>query len=365
MNRQIRSMRGASAPALISLILVAGLAIFVAINSVYIVREWEQVVITQFGDIQGEPVRKAGLHFKKPFVQEVHRFERRLMRWDGNPFTLYTRDRRTIHVDVTARWRIEDAAVFLPRVRTVEGANAALFEAVEGALRDEIGTRDLYEVIRSSNYILTSSEELGIEIEGADSLDVEEIVTLGREVRELARDEQGNYLAGRPVVSSAILEDARRRLAEVQLGIHLEDVLIKQVNYTKDIESNVYAQMNAELSKIAAGFLSHGRKNAEQRLGEMERELAEIESAAIRRAEEIRGAAEAAATEIYAEAFNRDPSFYRFIRSLEAYENAVGKNTTLILSTESSFFDLLRDPMGAIEWEATGIENSAGPEETR
>jgi modulator of FtsH protease HflC len=341
--------RAAGIPTVITLLVVLGLVLFIAVNSMFIVREWEQVVITQFGEIQGEPVQKAGLHFKKPFVQDVHRFERRLMRWDGQPFTLYTKDRRTIHLNITARWRIDDAAVFLPRVRTIPRADRALYVAIEGALRDEIGKYDLYEVVRSSNFILTDRGEFGLSLEAVEEIDLEEIATLGREVRELRRDAQGNYVAGRPVVVSGILADARRRIEEARLGIHLEDVLIKQLNYTRDIESNVYAQMNAELGKISAGFRSHGKKNAEQKLGEMQRELAAIESAALRRSAEIRGRAEAEAIQVYADAFNRDPSFYRFVRTLEAFEKSLGPNAALILSTDSVFFDLLRDPMSERE----------------
>jgi len=336
--------RGAGAPTLISLLVILGLLIFVAINSVFIVREWEQVVITQFGEMQGPPVQDAGLHFKAPFIQEVHRFEKRLMRWDGPPFTLYTRDRRTIHLNVTARWRIEDAGVFLPRVRDIQRANSALYVAVEGALRDEIGRHDLYEVVRSSNFILTDTGDLGLTLDEQDEIDLSEIATLGREVRELRRGRDGEYLVGRPVVVTRILQDARRRIEEARLGIHLEDILIKQLNYTRDIESNVYAQMNAELAKISAGFRSHGRKNAEQKLGEMERELAMIESAALQRSEEIRGQAEAEAIRIYAEAYNQDPEFYRFVRTLETYEKSVGQNSGLILSTSSVLFELLRSP---------------------
>jgi modulator of FtsH protease HflC len=336
--------RGAGAPTVITLVILIGLVLFVAVNSVYIVREWEQVVLTQFGEIRGEPVREAGLHFKMPFVQEVHRYERRLMRWDGQPFTLYTRDRRTIHMNVTARWRIEEPSTFLPSVRTVTRANASLYVAIEGALRDEIGKYDLYEVVRSSNFILTDRGELSLNVDAVDDIDLEEIATLGREVRELRRDQAGNYLAGRPVVVAGILQDARRRIREANLGIHLEDILIKQLNYTRDIESNVYAQMNAELAKISAGFRSHGRKNAEQKLGEMERELSTIESEAIQRSQEIRGRAEAEAIRIYADSYNADPDFYRFTRTLETFEKAMRANTALIFSTDSALFELLKQP---------------------
>lgn len=343
--RTAPSKKRGGAPLLIMVAIALVVGVFLAFNSLFIVREWEQVIVTQFGEIQGEPIRKAGLHFKKPFVQELHRFERRLVRWDGLPFTLYTADRRTIHVNVTARWRIADASVFLPRVRTVESANVRLYQLIEGALRDEIGKYDLYEVVRSTNHILReASISLNMEGDPAAEIDLNEVATLGRETRELRQDEEGNYLAGRPVVTARILDVARMRIEAAVLGIHLEDILIKQLNYTRDIESNVYAQMNAELKKISSGFRSHGHKNAEQQLGEMEKELASIESMALEESERIRGRAEAEAIAIYADAYNRDPDLHRFLRTLEAFENSLGKNASLIISTESALFDLLKDP---------------------
>jgi membrane protease subunit HflC len=347
MNQVLSSnSRGAASSVIIGAAVALGLLIFLAFNSLFIVREWEQVVITQFGDIQGEPIRKAGLHFKKPFIQDLHRFEKRLVRWDGAPFTLYTSDRRTIHVNVTARWRIEDAAAFLPRVRTVDRANERLSQLIEGALRDEIGKYDLYEVVRSSNRIL--QEEIDLTLDGDETvldLEMEDMATLGRETRELRRDSAGNYVVGRPVVTGRVLQLARSRIAEAGLGIRVEDILFKQLNYTREIESNVYAQMNAELQKISAGFRSHGRKNAQQKLGEMERELARIESAAMEQSRRIRGRAEAQAIAIYADAYNRDPDFYRFLRTLEAYQKVLGANSSLVISTESELFDLLKNPV--------------------
>lgn len=351
--------RGASAPLIISGAVTLGLLIFLAFNSLFIVREWEQVVITQFGEIQGEPIREAGLHYKTPFVQDLHRFERRLVRWDGAPFTLYTSDRRTIQVDVSARWRIEDASAFLPRVRTVERGNERLSQLIEGALRDEIGKYDLFEVVRSTNRVLHDGSDLAMGMQGDETeldIDMEDIATLGRELRELPQDDEGNYTAGRPVVNAGILEEARNRINEARLGIYVEDILLMQLNYTSDIESNVYAQMNAELEKISAGFRSHGHKNAEQRLGEMERELAGIESAAMQEAQGIRGHAEAEAIEIFAAAYNRDPEFYRFLRTLETYEETLRQNSSLIISTESALFDLLKNP---VEDEPAGALDAA------
>jgi modulator of FtsH protease HflC len=347
MNEVLPSnQRGAASSVIIGAAVALGLLLFLAFNSLFIVREWEQVVVTQFGDIQGEPIQQAGLHFKTPFIQDIHRFEKRLVRWDGAPFTLYTSDRRMIHVNVTARWRIEDAAAFLPRVRNVDRANERLSQLIEGALRDEIGKYDLYEVVRSSNRILQEEIDLTLDGEVADlDLEIEDMATLGRETRELRRDGAGNYVVGRPVVTNRVLQLARSRIAEAGLGIRVEDILFKQLNYTREIESNVYAQMNAELQKISAGFRSHGRKNAEKKLGEMERELARIESAAMEQSRRIRGRAEAEAIAIYAEAYNRDPDFYRFLRTLEAYQKVLGVNGSLVISTDSELFELLKNPV--------------------
>ncbi len=352
MTRIAAENAGTASRLLLTIVLVTGTLLFVAANSVFIVREWEQVVVTRFGRIQGAPIQEAGLHWKRPFIEETHRFDRRLLRWDGTPFTLYTADRRTIHVNVTARWRIENAAVFLPRARTVDEANQRLYQLIEGALRDEIGRYDLFELVRSTNHILGEAEiPLRMEADAAEDIDLREIATLGRETRELPADARGNYLAGRPVVTENILEEARKRIEEARLGIFLEDILIKQLNYTRDIESNVYAQMNAELEKISTGFRSHGRKNAEQQLGEMEKELAWIEGASEEEVQRIHGEAEAEAIAIYAEAFDRDPEFYRFLRNLETLEKVLSDRSSLVLSTDSVLFDLLTN---------AGAEEGAG-----
>ncbi len=326
-------------------ILIAALA-FLIYNSLFTVYEWEQAVVTQFGEIRGEPITEAGLHRKMPFIQQVHRFDRRLLRWDGQEKTIYTKDRRAIIVDVTARWRINDARAFLESIGgSTEMANARLIGIIEGAVRNEIGQYDLYEVVRSSNLILDREEEITVVItEDGDEITDEELdlTTMGGEMPPLAMDADGHYLAGRPVVIAGILERARDRLDEIGLGIHLEDILIKQVHYTSAIEENVYRQMNAELQKISAGFRSIGQQRAEQRLGEMELELATIQSEAVERSERIRGTAEAEAIRIYADAYNADPEFFTFLRALEMYECVLGKNASLILSTDSPLFELFK-----------------------
>ncbi len=314
-------------------------------TTLYTVTEWEQAVITQFGEVVGDPVTDAGLHFKMPY-QQVQRFDARLLRWDGSETTTITRDRKTVNVDVTARWRISDAKQFLEAIRSTNQADTRLNGIIAGAVKDEIAKYDLYEVIRSSNRILEVSEdEITIDLESPEmeNITVEEVATLGSDLPELPVNAEGLYLAGRPIVLDNILAEARKRLRQIGLGISLEDILIKQLNYTEEIEENVYAQMNAELQKISAGFRSQGRRRAEQRLGEMERELAQIQSEAERRAQIIRGRAEAESIRIFADAYNQDPEFFRFLRTLQTYETSLGANTQLLLSTDSLLFDLLKD----------------------
>ncbi|MCC5788925.1 MAG: protease modulator HflC [Opitutales bacterium] len=318
------------------------LLLVLAFFSLYTVREWEQAVVTQFGEVVGEPVTEAGLKFKLPY-HKVQIYDKRLLRWDGSRTDAITRDRKQVEIDVSARWRIVDARRFRESVTTESQAHNRISSNIDGAVRDQIANVSLYEVIRSSNRILEADTDIAdtLDADEMDDIDVEEIATLGADLDELDTDVEGNYLAGRPVVIERILEDARDRLAQMNLGIELEDVLIKQLNYHEDVEETVFAQMNAELSKISAGIRSAGRRLAEERLGEMERDLASISSSAQERAQRIRGRAEATAIEIYAEAYNRDPKFYQFIRTLESYEKILGENSSLVLSTDSPLYELL------------------------
>ncbi len=330
-------------PLVAGLVLVAAL-VLLAISSLFIVNEWEQAVVTRFGEVIDEPVTDAGLHFKMPYYR-VQIYDKRLLRWDGLPTSTITRDRKRVQIDVTARWRIEEARRFREAINLETEADRRLNSIIDSAVRNQIGQFNLYEVIRSSNRIMEVGDEYELALDEAEmeEMDMDEIATLGAEVEELERDADGNYLAGRPVVLEHILQAARDTLEDMDLGIHLQDILIKQLNYTTEIEETVYAQMNAELNKISAGIRSHGQRRAEERLGEMERELATISSRAQERAQRIHGQAEAEATRTYADAYNRDPHFYQFLRTLEAYESILGDNSTLVIGTDSPLYQLFKD----------------------
>ena len=346
-----------------ALVVVVVLGAIAAWFCLYTVRPWEQALILQFGEVRYVTTEQ-GPHLKWPW-QQVQHFDARLLRWDGEETSTVTADRRRVHVDFSARWRIDDVQRFSEAIGTIPQATARLGGPIEGAVRDEIARHDLYEVIRSTNEILAVVEagqqqreiiegELGEQAgeELDDDIDVDEVETLAAELPELDTDADGNLVAGRPLVLENILADARRR-TEDRFGIHLEDILIKQLSYTSEIEDNVYRQMNAELEKIASGLRSRGRERAEALLGEMQRELDRIDGAADRRVDELRGTAEARAIEVLAEAHGRDTELFAFLRRLEAYENVLGANHTLLLGTDTPLYRTLRtlspEPLESVE----------------
>lgn len=343
-DKTIRFNNPAQATAIaVQALLIVAVLIFLGARSVFTVNEWEQALVLQFGEVRGEPITEAGLHFKLPW-QTVETFEKRLLRWDGRETRAITRDRKTIIVDTTARWRIADVEQFRRAVGNLRRAETQLDGIIEAAILGILARHGLYEVVRSSNDILNiGMEDIGMDVdEEIVDIDVAELATLGGEMPELATDDEGNLLVGRPIVIAKITAEAQERLESINLGIELVDILIKQLNYNREIEENVFAQMNAELAQISAGFRSHGRRRAEERLGQMERDLATIQSSAQERAQIIRGNAEAQATRIYAEAFSRNPEFFSFLRRLDALEKVLGENISLYLSTDSEIFELLK-----------------------
>lgn len=353
----IQNSRGSAPVSLIAGILLVLILFALSLRCIFILTEYEQAVVREFGQIRGEPKTTAGMHFMLPW-QDVTIYDKRLLRWDGEPMTAITKDLKLVNVDITARWRIDDASLFLQRVGPVSGADARLQSYVQSALRIEMGRYDLFEVIRSSNQILNIDADVvtlapELDVDEIEELDMRELAVLGSDVPTLATDAEGNFVAGRPFVMEGILRDARERLREEEddggLGIHLEDIMIRQLTYTTEIEETVYAQMNAALQKISAGLRSNGRRLAEERLGEMERELATVQSRALERVQAIRGRAEANATRIYAEAYEANPDFFLFLRQLESMEKLLGKNSRLVLSTESPLFRLLKDPHPVVD----------------
>lgn len=297
-------------------VLLLGVVIALAMagmDAFFILPEGQQAVITQFGRPMGEPIVDAGLTFKTPFIQEVTFFEKRILIWDGDPNQIPTNDKTFIYLDVTARWRIADALQFLQAVNNETRAMTLLDDIIDGTVRDLVNKNNLVEIIRSSDWQPP---------EGAKRGEYEEV------------------RAGRDKIVNLIFEQASRQTR--QYGIELVDVMFKRVNYIDSVRERVYDRMISERKRIAAEKRALGEGEKAEILGRVERELKEITSEATRAAEEIRGKADAEAARVYADAYNQDPEFYSFQRTLESYRKVIGDNTRLIISSDSDFYRYLQ-----------------------
>lgn len=298
---------------LIALVIAGGVTVW---DGFFILPEGKQAVVTQFGAPVGKPVTEAGLHFKTPFIQTVRSFEKRILIWDGDPNQIPTSDKTFVYIDATARWRISDALRFLQAVDNVTRAMTLLDDIVDSSIRDLVNKNNLVEIIRSSDW---------------------EPGQFDAGVAEEAKAEP--IKLGRDKISQMIFEAASK--LTVDYGIELVDVMLKRVNYIDTVREKVYERMISERKRIAAEKRSLGEGQKAEILGKVERELKLITSQATREAEEIKGKADAEAAGIYAEAYSRDPEFYAFSKSLEAYQNSFGANTRMILSSDSEFYKYL------------------------
>jgi membrane protease subunit HflC len=297
----------------IGIIIVIALIVTVA-NGFYLLEEGKQAVITQFGRPVGQPVTEAGLHFKTPYIQEATFFEKRILIWDGDPNQIPTNDKTFVYLDVTARWRIADALVFLQAVNNEIRAQTILDDILDGTVRDLVNKNDLVEIIRSSDFSPETMTNSAVEVE--------------------------KLQFGRDKITSMIHEAASK--ITPKYGIELVDVMFKRVNYIDTVRRKVYDRMISERKRIAAEKRSMGEGQKAEIMGKVERELKVIISTANREAEEIKGKADAEAAKIYADAYNQDPEFYSFIKSLESYKDAVGQNTNLVISADSEFYKFLQ-----------------------
>jgi membrane protease subunit HflC len=305
----------------IVLVVIVAIVLF---STIYIVKEPEQVIITQFGKPVGDPVSTPGLKMKVPIIQKVHRFDKRFLEWDGDPNQLPTKDKRFIWVDMYARWRISDPLLFFQRLRDERGAQTRLDDILDGETRNAIANHELLEVIRNTNRTPQQSE-----LEAQDETGLETITT------------------GRDKIRLEILANAQPRTAD--LGIEILDVQFKRINYVEEVRRKVYERMIAERTRIADRFRSEGEGEASRINGGRERELKSIQSMAYRRAREIMGEADATATSIYAAAYNRSAdtrSFYEFIKTMEIYRTTLDEETSLILSTEGEFYKFIKKSQG-------------------
>jgi membrane protease subunit HflC len=305
----------------IGMLLLALVLLLVLGNSIYIIKETEQVIITQFGKPVGDPVSTPGLKVKIPFIQKAHRFDRRFLEWDGDPNQLPTKDKRFIWVNTYARWRITDPLLYFQRLRDERGAQTRLDDILDGETRNAIANYDLVEVVRSTN----REPELGDMV--AEEQVVLDEITYGREH-----------------IRAEILRNAQARTTD--LGIEILDLQFKRINYVDEVQRKVYERMISERRRIADRYRSEGEGEAMRIRGEKERDLLEIQSDAYRTAETLRGEADAKATAIYAAAYDRSADsrdFYVFLKTMESYPATIDDKTTLVLSTDGEFYRFLTE----------------------
>ena len=301
----------------IPIIVVVILGLILVGGSLYTVDQAQQVVITQFGEPIGDPIMEAGLHLKIPFIQKVNYFEKRILAWDGLPTQVPTKDKRYIWVDTTARWKIVAPLTFLQTMGTERTALGRLDDIIDSATRNQITNHLLYELVRDSGRKFVETE---------DSLEIEE--------------EIGEVKFGREVITRGILAEASKIVPE--FGIELVDVRIKRLNYVERVREGVYARMIAERKRVAEQYRSEGQGKRAEIEGRRAKELQRITSEAYRTAQEIKGEADAEATGIYAQAYNKSPEFYSFLRTLEIYEETMDENTLLIMTSDAEFYKYLK-----------------------
>ncbi len=299
--------------------LVALIIIVVGSLGLFVVDETEQAIITRFG----KPVRtitNPGLHFKIPFIEMSHFFDKRFLEWRGDSNQVTTRDKRYIWVETYARWRITDPLLFYKRLRDEGGGLSRLDDIIDGETRTTIAKYNLIELVRTSN---------------RDPL---EDPILDMDAGTLERIQKGRIEIAQEVEMSS-----RERVSD--LGIEILDFKIKRINYVKEVQKTVFERMITERKRIADKYRSEGQGEASRINGEKERELKRIQSEAKRTAQEIMGEADAKAAAIYNEAYNKNTAsreFYAFMKTMETYEGALDSGTSVILSTESDFYKYLK-----------------------
>jgi len=280
--------------------LVAVLLLFIANNSLYVMKETERGVLLKFGEVVNADI-KPGLHVKIPFVNNVRKFDGRILTVDSQPERFFTQEQKALIVDSYAKFRVADTTKFYTATNGEEArAMGLLSQRINDGLRNQVAIRTIQEVVSGER------DQLMIDL------------------AELLND-----------------------VALTELGVELVDVRVKQIDLPPDVSESVYRRMNAEREKEAREHRSQGQELAEGIRAAADREVTVLKANAYRDAELLRGTGDAEATSIYANAFNQDPEFYSFTRSLRAYQDSFqGSGDIMLLQPDSEFFRYLKDSSG-------------------
>lgn len=315
-----------------TLALVVALALVIVLGSgLYTVNETEQVIITQFGMPVGEPVTKAGLHWKTPFIQTVNRIEKRVLEWDGEATPMTTRNKVFVMVDAFARWEIVDPLAFFRQLTDENRAISRLNGIIGSETRIVIARHDFIEAVRS-----TKDRKVARDGPAPDANAV--ISTSEARIGVLP-----SITKGRGELEAEIFANAAPKVKD--LGIKILDVRLKRIDYDPSVSQSIYQRMITERQQIAERYRSEGAGEAAKINGERERDLATIESEAYRKVQELEGSADAKATEIYAKAYNQSPEaveLFEFKQTMDAYKKLITDDTTMIFTTDSDLFRFLK-----------------------
>jgi membrane protease subunit HflC len=274
----------------IIVIVVAALA-----ASLFKVDETEQAIVTQLGKFVRE-VKQPGLHFKIPLIQKVHRFEARVLEYDAAAAKIITDDKKHLVIDNYARWKIVEPLKFYQTVGSEFGAQSRLDDIVFSEMREELARHSLSEIV---------------------SVNRQQIMD---KVAEQCKQKAGDY------------------------GIQVIDVRIKRADLPQEVRKSVYDRMKAERQRIAKKYRSEGEEESVKIEAETDKQKQILLAEAYMEAEKLKGEGDGEAVRIYAEAFEKDPDFYSFVRTLEAYEKSLGEGTVIVLPSDSEFFRHLTPP---------------------
>ena len=293
-------------------------------GSIYIINEAEQAVVTQFGKPVGGAVTDAGIHFKTPIIQTVIKFDKRILEWDGSANEIPTLDNKYVFIDAFARWRISDALQFYKAAKNEMLAQSILDDILDGAVRDEIANRTMVEIVRSSNRVMAVKDVESSSVNINNKI-VEDLTAKG----------------ARLAIIESILLSVSEKLIDLNMGIEILDVQLKRINYTRQVQEQVFNRMISGQNQIAEKYRAQGQGKKQEILGMQVQRKKEIISGAYLESQKIKGEADATATRIYADVYGKAPEFYNFIKTLETYSNTLDSSTQFILSTENPYLKYL------------------------
>lgn len=318
--------------AAVILVVVAG--VFVA-GPFFVLNEGEQAVVVRFGKIM-KIHQEAGLKFRSPFVDDVIKYPKKLLSWDGEKQRIPTKENQFIYVDTTARWKIADPVKFYESVGSLESAYGRLDDVIDSAVRTVISSNYLREAVRNSDEIMkaiaTETFQTG-ESEGSSSL--EDLTMSQTQFEKIEK--------GRKALSDEMIKIVASIVPEY--GIEVLDIVPRQIKYSEELTDSVYQRMIKERNQIAQAFRSYGEGKKAEWLGKLENEQRSILSSAYAKSEALKGKADAEATKIFADAYGRDQSFFEFWKAMESYKATI-PNFKKTLSTSMDYFKYLYSPTG-------------------